>query len=290
MNPPKEDRPRGLGRGLSALIGDEATPLRGAPETAGKSTRTLPVAFLKPGRFQPRKNFEGEALADLAASIREKGVLTPILVRPLGADNYEIVAGERRWRAAQMAQLHDVPVVVREMADAEALEIAIIENVQRADLNPIEEAMAYDELMTQFGRTQDQVAKEVGKSRPHVANTLRLLRLPESVKALLREGKLTAGHARTLLGAADPEARAKEILAGEMTVRQAEQRSRKIKLRPGGKTPVDPNTAALESSLSNQLGLKVQIIHKGDKGGEVRVRYSTLEQLDEIARRLGKAR
>ena len=289
MNPPKEDRPRGLGRGLSALIGDEAAPLRGVSDAAPKATRTLPVAFLKPGRFQPRKNFEGEALADLAASIREKGVLTPILVRPLGGDAYEIVAGERRWRAAQMAQLHDVPVVVREMADAEALEIAIIENVQRADLNPIEEAMAYGELMTQFGRTQEQVAKEVGKSRPHIANTLRLLKLPESVKALLREGKLTAGHARTLLSAADPEARAKEILAGEMTVRQAEQRSRGAKRKAGGKPPTDPNIVDLESSISNKLGLKTQIIHKGDKGGEVRVAYSTLEQLDEIARRLSKS-
>jgi ParB family chromosome partitioning protein len=289
MNPPKEDRPRGLGRGLSALIGDEAVPLRGAPEGATKGARTLPVAFLKPGRFQPRKNFEGEALADLAASIREKGVLTPILVRPLGGDAYEIVAGERRWRAAQMAQLHDVPVVVREMADAEALEIAIIENVQRADLNPIEEATAYDELITRFSRTQEQVAREVGKSRPHIANTLRLLKLPESVKALLREGKLTAGHARTLLGAADPEARAKEILAGEMTVRQAEQRSRGAKRKASGKAAVDPNIVDLESSISNQLGLKTQIIHKGDKGGEVRVAYSTLEQLDEIARRLSKS-
>src|ERR1700754_4850524 len=233
---PKEERPRGWGRGLSALIGDEAVPTRG--EAATKTgARTLPVAFLKPGKFQPRKNFADDALADLAASVKEKGVLTPILVRPLGADAYGIVAGERRWRAAQMAKLHDAPVVVREMADAEALEIAIIENVQRADLNPIEEAMAYDELITRFNRTQEQVAKEVGKSRPHIANTLRLLKLPESVKALLQEGKLTAGHARTLLGAADPEARAKEILAGEMTVRQAEQRSRSVKRKPGGKAP-----------------------------------------------------
>ena len=286
MNPPKEDRPRGLGRGLSALIGDEvAAPARGEPPVKG--VRTLPVAFLKPGRFQPRKYFADEALSDLANSIREKGVLTPILVRPLGADSFEIVAGERRWRAAQMAQLHDVPVVVKELADAEALEIAIIENVQRADLNPIEEAAAYDELMSRFGRTQEEVAKDVGKSRPHVANTLRLLKLPESVKALLREGKLTAGHGRTLLGAADPESAAREILAGGMTVRQAEQRS-KIKLRPGGKPPVDPNTKALEASISNQLGLKVQIIHKGDKGGEIRISYRSLEQLDEVARRLSR--
>ena len=290
MNPPKEER-RGLGRGLSALIGDEAVPLRVGAEGVPKPTRTLPVAFLKPGRFQPRKNFESEALADLAASIREKGVLTPILVRPLGGESYEIVAGERRWRAAQIAQLHDVPVVVRELADAEALEIAIIENVQRADLNPIEEAAAYQELISRFGRTQEQVAQEVGKSRPHVANTIRLLRLPDSVKALLQEGKLTAGHARTLLGAADPEARAREILAGEMTVRQAEQRSRKARVKSdGGKAAKDPNVRDMETNISNQLGLKVQIVHRGDKGGDVRIRYTTLEQLDEIVRRLSRSR
>src|SRR6201991_3213498 len=257
---PKEERPRGWGRGLSALIGDEAVPTRG--EAATKTgARTLPVAFLKPGKFQPRKNFADDALADLAASVKEKGVLTPILVRPLGADLYEIVAGERRWRAAQMAKLHDVPVVVRELADAEALEIAIIENVQRADLNVIEEAMAYQELIDTFKRTQEQVAQEVGKSRPHVANTIRLLRLPNSVKALLQEGKLTAGHARTLLSAPDPEAAAWEILKGGMTVRQAEQRSPK-KAKPGGKPAKDPNVADLEANISNSLGLKTQIIHK----------------------------
>lgn len=280
---PKDERPRGLGRGLSALIGDEAAPTRG--ETMPKGSRTLPVAFLKPGRFQPRKNFADEALSELAASIREKGVLTPILVRPLGGDNYEIVAGERRWRAAQMAKLHDVPVVVRDMADAEALEIAIIENVQRADLNALEEAAAYQELMEHFGRTQEQVAQDVGKSRSHIANTVQLLRLPEQVKTWLREGKLSAGHARTLLSATDPEAAAREILAGEMTVRQAEQRSaRKSKAR--GKPAKDPNLADLEASISNMLGLKIQIIHKGDKGGEVRISYSSLEQLEDITRRL----
>ena len=291
MTPPKEDRPRGLGRGLSALIGDEAAPTRGEVAAAAATkapARTLPIAFLKPGKFQPRKNFAEEKLSELAASVKEKGVLTPILVRPLGGDSYEIVAGERRWRAAQMAKLHDVPVVIREMADAEALEIGIIENVQRADLNAIEEAAAYQELITRFGRTQEQVAHEVGKSRPHIANTLRLLKLPESVQALLRDGKLTAGHARTLLGASDPEAMAREILEGGMNVRQAEQRSKPAK-KAGGQKPKDPNIADLEASISNRLGLKVQITHRGDKGGEVRIAYSTLEQLDEITRRLNKA-
>jgi len=282
---PKDERPRGLGRGLSALIGDEAAPTRGE---APKPVRTLPVAFLKPGKFQPRKNFDDAALADLAASVKEKGVLAPILVRALGTDSYEIGAGERRWRAAQMAKLHDVPVVVREMADGEALEIAIIENVQRADLNANEEAAAYPELMDGFKRTQDEVAKQVGKSRSHVANSVRLLRLPESVKAMLRQGKLTAGHARTLLGAADPEAMARQILEGELNVRQAEQRS-SAKKKTGGKKPKDPNIADMEASIANQLGLKVQIIHRVDKAGgrgEVRLTYKSLEQLDEIACRL----
>jgi ParB family chromosome partitioning protein len=286
MTPPGQDRPRGLGRGLSALIGDEAAAVKG-DAAVRKDTRTLPVAFLQPGRYQPRKSFEEQPLADLAASIKEKGVLSPILVRPIGADRYEIVAGERRWRAAQIAKLHDVPVVVRELADDQALEIAIIENVQRADLNAIEEGAAYDELITHFGRTQEDVAREVGKSRSHVANTIRLLRLPDQVKAWIREGKLTAGHARTLLGAADPEARARELIAGEMTVRQAEQRSAKKK--SGGKPVKDPNIADLEASISNRLGLTVHIIHKGDKGGEIKIAYKSLEQLDELTRRLSKS-
>lgn len=287
MNPPPQDRPRGLGRGLSALIGDEVAAVKGEP-VARKDTRTLPVAFLQPGRYQPRKTFDEQPLTDLAASIKEKGVLSPILVRPIGPDKYEIVAGERRWRAAQIAKLHDVPVVVRELPDDQALEIAIIENVQRADLNAIEEGAAYEELISQFGRTQDDVAREVGKSRSHVANTIRLLRLPDAVKAWVREGKLTAGHARTLLGVPDPEARARELIEGAMTVRQAEQRA-PHKKRTSGKPVPDPNIAALEADICATLGFKTHIIHKVDKSGdkgEVRVAYSTLEQLDEIVRRL----
>jgi ParB family chromosome partitioning protein len=290
MTPP-QDRPRGLGRGLSALIGDEVAAVKGEP-TAKKDTRTLPVAFLQPGKYQPRKTFDEQPLADLAASIKEKGVLSPILVRPIGGDRYEIVAGERRWRAAQLAKLHDVPVVVREMADGEALEIAIIENVQRADLNAIEEATAYRQLMDEpFKRTQEEVAQHVGKSRSHVANTVRLLNLPPQVLAWLRDGKLTAGHARTLLGEADPESRARELIEGALTVRQAEQRSTSKK--PVKKSLKDPNIADLEASISNRLGLKVQVSHKvdkngDDKGGEVRITYKTLEQLDDLTRRLGK--
>ena len=289
MNPPSQDRPRGLGRGLSALIGDEVAAVKGEPVNK-KDTRTLPIAFLTPGRYQPRETFDQGPLANLAASIKEVGVLSPILVRPIGPDRYEIVAGERRWRAAQLAKLHDVPVVVRELADDQALEIAIIENVQRADLNAIEEATAYQDLIQKFGRTQEDVAKEIGKSRSHVANTIRLLKLPESVKTWVREGKLTAGHARAVLGVPDPEALAKELMASDLTVRQAERRSDARK-HPGTPPPRDPNITALETSISNVLGLKVYITHRVNKGedkGEVKITYTSLEQLDDLTRRLNK--
>jgi ParB family chromosome partitioning protein len=274
-------RPRGLGRGLSSLMGEE-------PRTGARAPRTVPTAFLRPNRLQPRKSFAEGELNDLAASVREKGILQPILVRPVAGDPnaYEIVAGERRWRAAQLAKLHDVPVMIRELSDGEALEFAIIENVQRADLNAIEEAAGYHELLDRFGYTQEKLATEVGKSRPHVANTLRLLKLPEAVKAMVRDGRLTAGHARALVGDPDPEARAREIIAGALNVRQAEQRS-KLKKR-GIHSPAveDPNIKVLEASVSNMLGLTVKVIHKGDKGGEVRISYKTLEQLDDLIRRL----
>ena len=286
MTPPPQDRPRGLGRGLSALIGDEVAAVKGEP-VAKKDIRTLPVAFLQPGKYQPRKTFDEQPLSDLAASIKEKGVLSPILVRPIGQDRYEIVAGERRWRASQLATLHDVPVVIREMADGEALEIAIIENVQRADLNAVEEGLAYKQLMDQFARTQEQVAQQVGKSRSHIANTVRLLNLPPQVLSWLREGKLTAGHARTLLGTDDPEAAARALIEGHLNVRQAEARAPHHR-KPVGNPVKDPNIADLEASISNRLGLKVRVIHKGDKGGEVKITYRTLEQLDELTRRLSK--
>jgi ParB family chromosome partitioning protein len=187
-----------------------------------------------------------------------------------------------------LAKLHDVPVVVRAMADDQALEIAIIENVQRADLSPIEEASAYQQLVADFGRTQEQVAAQVGKSRSHVANLLRLLSLPENVQDLIRQGKLTAGHARTLVGHADPYAQALRLIEGGLNVRQAEQRSGKMgRAKGGGKPPLDPNIADLQTSISNRLGLRVQITHKGDKGGDVRITYRTLEQLDDLIRRLG---
>ena len=284
-----EERPRGLGRGLSALIGEEAVPTRGET-AAARAAHKLPIAFLRPNKLQPRKRFAPEELNDLAESIREKGVLQPILVRPVKgeANSYEIVAGERRWRAAQMAKLHEVPAVIREMSDSESLEIAIIENVQRADLNAIEEAAAYYELMERFKFTQEKVAKEVGKSRSHIANTLRLLTLPEPVRALVRDGKLTAGHARTLVGLPDAEKRAQEIISGMLNVRQAEQRSPARKPGKTGAKQKNVETKDLESRLFNILGLKVEVADKGKKGGEVRITYKTLEQLDEIARRLSR--
>ncbi len=285
---------RGLGRGLSALIGEEAASPKPAAAGAvppGRGSRTVPVAFLRPNRFQPRKNFAPEELADLANSIREKGVLQPILVRPVAgeANAFEIVAGERRWRAAQMAKLHDVPVVVRDVGDGEALELAIIENVQRSGLNAIEEAAAYQQLMAQFSYTQERVAQEIGKSRSHVANTVRLLTLPDGVKAMLADGRLSAGHARTLIGRADAEARAREIVEGALNVREAEQRAPKPAKGKAPPAEKDADTKALETSLSNHLGLKVQISHQEGKGGEIRIAYKTLEQLDDVIRRLNKA-
>jgi ParB family chromosome partitioning protein len=297
MTEPKradEGRHRGLGRGLSALIGEEApvSPHAAAAETPNRNLRTLPVAVLKPNPLQPRKHFDQKELDELAASIREKGMLQPILVRPVAgaADSYEIVAGERRWRAAQQAKFHDVPVVVRELGDGEALEIAIIENVQRSDLNAVEEGAAYRELMDRFGYTQERLAEEIGKSRSHVANTLRLIRLPESVQAMIRDGKLSAGHARTLIGAANPEALAKEILKRELNVREAEHRSQAKTGAKPAPARKDADTKALETRLSNMLGLKVEILHKGSTGGELRIAYKTLEQLDELIQRLNTRR
>jgi ParB family chromosome partitioning protein len=276
---------RGLGRGLSALLGEGEPAAREATESNGR-VRNVPIAFLKPNPFQPRRIFDAEEMKSLIASIAEKGILQPILVRSGGTpDGYEIVAGERRWRAAQAAKLHEVPVIVRTLTDAQSLEIAIIENVQRADLNAIEEAAAYQELLSKFAYTQEQVSEVVGKSRSHVANMLRLLKLPDSVRALISEGKLSAGHARTLVGVADPEARAREIVAGALNVREAEKKARAQiapAKKPRGK---DADTKALELSLSNSLGMNVQIEHQG-KGGSVKIDYRDLEQLDEIIRRL----
>ena len=294
-----DESPSRLGRGLAALIGDDAAFALGDEQApAPRGVREVPIEFLRANPFQPRHTFREEELADLANSIREQGILQPIVVRPVQGepDAYEIVAGERRWRAAQKAQLHQVPILVKELTDAQSLEIAIIENVQRADLNAVEEAAGYDRLMQQFDYTQDKVSKFIGKSRSHVANTMRLLSLPVSVRNLIEEGSLTAGHARPLIGLDRAEDLAKEIVAKKMSVREAEALARKTST--GSATPrakgaastaraeKDADTAALEKSISEQLGLKVEVLHTGGEGGEVKVTYKSLEQLDEICRLL----
>lgn len=282
-----------LGRGLAALIGDAGLETT-AVESARKQ-RTVPLEFLSPNPRNPRRSFDENELEELTQSVREKGIVQPLLVRPVEGEEqrFEIIAGERRWRAAQRAGLPDVPVFVAELNDREALEVAIIENVQRADLNAIEEALGYQQLIDEFGYSQAELGSVIGKSRSHVANTLRLLRLPESVQEDLREGRLSAGHARTLITSDNPEELASQIVKGNLSVRDAERLSQnpdKIK----NKSPKDtsnghakgPDQRALETALTDVLGLNVRIDHKGKKGGELRIAYKTLDQLDDICRRL----
>jgi ParB family transcriptional regulator, chromosome partitioning protein len=284
-----------LGRGLAALIGDVGDETAALERT--RTPRRLPIELLKPNPRNPRRMFADAEIDELAASIRQRGIIQPILVRTIrGApDAYEIIAGERRWRAAQRAGMHDVPVVLLEVGDREVLELAIIENVQRTDLNPLEEAMGYQALMEEFGHSQDELAKTVGKSRPHVANTLRLLNLPDLVKAYLSENKISAGHARALLGQPDPEALARQVLDKGLNVRQLEaltqDRARKAGKAPKARPRIekDADTLAVEKRLSDILGLAVTITHRGE-GGEIRIRYRTLEQLDDVIARLGGRR
>lgn len=282
------DRPSRLGRGLAALIGDVDTEKQAMERARGQ--RRVPIEHVIANPRNPRQAFAEDELADLANSIREKGIVQPILVRPAGSqDRFEIVAGERRWRAAQKAGLHEIPVIVHQISEAEALEIAIIENVQRADLNPVEEAAGYRQLMDQFGYSQEKLASMIGKSRSHVANTLRLLKLPDSIQAHLREGRLTAGHARTLISNEDPERIAQAMVEEGLSVREAEALAKKPKPREGG-TPAKPekdaDTKALEKRLSDALGLSVDIRHKADGRGELRLRYRDLEQLDALTAKL----
>ena len=280
---------RRLGRGLAALIGDMGTePVAERPSAT--SPRRLPLAFLRANPRNPRKAFDTDDLNDLAASIREKGVVQPILVRPVAGadDSYEIIAGERRWRAAQKAGLHEVPVVVHDVSDKEALELAIIENVQRADLNPLEEAVGYQQLIEEHSYSQAQLAEVIGKSRPHIANTLRLLKLPDSVREYLKTGQLSAGHARALVTLADRDAAAGRCGAAGLSGRDGEARGgagggRRARWKPP--TAKDADTRALEKALSDSLGLAVSIAHTPG-GGEVRISYKTLEQLDDVCRRL----
>ena len=288
-------RRRGLGRGLSALFGEAAAEEAG--RDAADAPREVPIEHLVPNPLQPRRRFEEAEIESLADSIREVGILQPLLVRRRGerADRYEIVAGERRWRAAQRAQLHRVPVVVRELGDAETLEAALIENIQREDLSPLEEAAAYRRLIDRFGHTQEALGKRVGKSRSHVANSLRLLGLQDPVKSLLEEGALTAGHARALLAAADAVALAKRVVAERLGVRDTErlvQEAMQVSRRaasPRAPAPAprkDPDTLALELDIADSLGLTVRIHPKTDESGEIRIAYAALEQLDEVCRRL----
>ena len=295
MSNQDQTRPNRLGRGLSALLGgmDEAPPTRSDNRLG---PRTLPIAQLAPSPFQPRRFFDEQAMSELTSSIKEKGVLQPILVRPSakGDGNYEIVAGERRWRAAQRAGVHEVPIVIRDLTDGQVLEIALIENVQRADLNGIDEARGYKTLIEQFRYTQDQLAKVIGKSRPHIANTLRLLSLPASVQAHVESGVLSAGHVRTLVGRADAESLAEQMVRDGLSVRAAEElvRNPEAPARDQASRPKpekDADTLGLEKSISDCLGLKVLINNKGDKGGEVRISYRTLEQLEDVCNRLQHA-
>jgi ParB family transcriptional regulator, chromosome partitioning protein len=283
-----------LGRGLAALMGDVGEETKTTEK--GRHHRPVPIEFLRPNPRNPRRHFAETELDELAASMRERGIIQPIVVRPVkgATDSYEIIAGERRWRAAQRAGLHVVPIVPLDVSDDEALQLAIIENVQRADLNPLEEAAGYQALISEFEHSQDAIAKMVGKSRSHVANTLRLLKLPQSVQAYIGEGKISAGHARMLVGQPDPERLAREIVERGLNVRQVEAMAQErahasgksVKARQRGTK--DADTAALEKRLSDALGLTVTIDHRG-QGGVLTIRYRGVEQLDEVIRRLERS-
>lgn len=291
---------RGLGRGLSALMAD-IEPSVDAPQNnqtpadvQNRGDRRIPVEQIKPNPDQPRRQFSQSALEELAASIREKGIIQPLILRPDPADQnlFQIVAGERRWRAAQIAQLHDLPAIVRDFDDTEVLEVAIIENIQRADLNAVEEAQGYRQLMDKFGHTQDQLATAMGKSRSHLANTMRLLQLPEEIQTLLQDGQLSAGHARALITADDPITLAHRAIKEGMSVRDIEKAAKapKSSQQPKaarGSSQKDADTRILEGELSRILGMGVVIDHDTDAGGgKLSIKYKDLSQLDDLLRLL----
>ena len=277
---------KGLGRGLSSLMGDVEIPIK---ENNNKLSDTrIPISKLRANPLQPRRLFNKESINELAASIKSKGLFQPILVRPSEKTpgDYEIIAGERRWRAAQIAQLHEVPAVIKNLNDVESLEIAIIENVQRSDLTVIEEATGYKKLIESYGHTQEQLSEIVGKSRSHVANIMRLLTLPQSIQDMITEGKISAGHARAIMNSAFPEKLAEKIVSENLSVREAESiakqgknQIKKVKLK-------DPDTVDLENSLSQKLGLNVEINHKGNKGGHIKIDYKNLDQLELVTKKL----
>ncbi|MES2984282.1 MAG: ParB/RepB/Spo0J family partition protein [Pseudomonadota bacterium] len=295
---------KGLGRGLSSLMGEGAAinETMSAPD-AVKPTATLPIALLRAGKYQPRRHFDEAALAELSDSIEKHGLMQPIVVRLIAHNQYEIIAGERRFRAATLAKLVEVPVIIREVSDSEALELALIENIQRADLNPLEEAAGYQRLMNEFGYTQEKLAPVVGKSRSHVANLLRLLKLPESVKKRIDTGELTMGHARAILMSPNPEELARQITEIGLSVRQAEEMAKgmqpdtqikapAVEKKPSGNArQPDANKSEdvlqLENMLADSLGLRVSIDTRGGQAGDVVISYDSLSQLDEILRRLG---
>jgi ParB family chromosome partitioning protein len=286
-------RPAGLGRGLSALLGDIAREEPVAGEV-GRGLTLLPIGEIEANPDQPRRRFDDEALAELADSIAARGLIQPIIVRPRGG-RYQIVAGERRWRAAQRAGLHEIPVVIKDIADSATLELALVENIQRQDLNPIEEAGSYQRLMRDFGHSQDELGRIVNKSRSHVANLVRLLDLPVKVRDMVAEGRLSMGHARAIATAADPEALARQVEAKGLSVRQTEALARADKgvakqprarrSKSGEEPVVDADVAALERQLGDALGLRIQITH-GENGGTVTIAYSTLDQLDMLCQRM----
>lgn len=288
----KKTKNRGLGRGLSALMADVTEDqLPTTTEAPRRADMLVPIEKIVPNPDQPRRDFTQDQLEELAASIREKGVIQPLIVRELSNGTYEIVAGERRWRASQMAQLHELPVVVRDYNDTEVLEIAIIENIQRADLNPVEEAAGYRALMDKFGHTQEKLSEALGKSRSHIANLMRLLQLPDDVQQMLKAGDLTAGHARALITAEDPSGLAKKVVKSGLSVRQTESLAKSVSAgdtKTKATTPKprkDADTVALEGDLSANLGMKVSIDHQaGGEGGRVSIKYANLDQLDEICR------
>ncbi len=295
------EKKRGLGRGLSALMADvnPETTTRTAESGASSSDKVLAIELVHPNPDQPRRSFDKEKLDDLTSSIREKGIIQPLIVRvdPKDSGKYQIVAGERRWRAAQLAQLHEVPVIIREFDDLEVLEIAIIENIQRADLNPVEEAVGYRQLIEKFGHTQEKLAQALGKSRSHIANQMRLLTLPEEVQKLLESDKLSAGHARALITAEEPVALAKQVVSKGLSVRETErlvkQASGKV-AKPTAKTAPkvekDADTIALEGDLSANLGMKVHVNHNmGQESGQVVIKYTSLDELDDLCRILTRS-
>jgi ParB family chromosome partitioning protein len=297
----KVQRQRGLGRGLSALMADVNDRTSVGVSTPRSPDMMVPIERVVANPDQPRRRFDPDLLNDLAASIKEKGIIQPLIVRRKG-EGFEIVAGERRWRAAQQAHLHQIPVVIRDFDDTEVLEIAIIENIQRADLNPVEEAAGYVQLMNKFGHTQEKLAEALGKSRSHIANTMRLMQLPEAVQVYITEGKLSAGHARTLITSSDPVALAKKVIAGDLSVRDTEKLVRKAAeaAKPSDGTPTKPaykastksaDTKALEDDLAANLGMKVTIDHKdGAETGAITINYKTLDELDELCRIMSTGR